>query len=72
MLKKEQDCINEKWSARTVGWLILPLALLVGIFGMILLPVVGLIFAVPLFLFSFMFIFAPESKVCKLILRRDK
>jgi len=66
-----QDCVNEKWSSRTIGLIILPLALVLGFIGFLILPVVGLFFAVPLFILSFMFLAAPESKVCRLILRKQ-
>ena len=62
-----QDCINEKWSSRTIGLITLPLALALGFLGFLILPVVGLFFAVPLFILSFAFIAAPESKVCQFI-----
>ena len=67
----KQDCVSEKWSSRTIGLIILPLALALGFLGFLILPVVGLFFAVPLFILSFFFIVAPESKVCRLILRKD-
>ncbi len=63
-----QECINEKWSSRTIGLIVLPLAIVLGFFGFLILPVVGLFFALPLFILSFAFIAAPESKVCRLIL----
>ena len=65
------DCIKEKWSSRTIGFLILPLALIIGFFGTILLPLLGLFFAVPLLLLSLVFILAPESKVCQLLMRHN-
>lgn len=66
-----QDCISEKWSSRTIGLIVLPLALALGFLGFLILPVVGLFFAVPLFILSFFFIVAPESRVCRLILRKE-
>ncbi len=66
----KQDCANEKWSSRTIGMIILPLAVALGALGFLILPVVGLFFAIPLFILSFVFIAAPESKACRLILRR--
>jgi hypothetical protein len=66
-----QDCVSEKWSSRTIGLIVLPLALALGFLGFLILPVVGLFFAVPLFILSFFFIAAPESKVCRLILRKE-
>ena len=44
--------------------ILIPLAVALGILGFLILPVVGLVFSVPLFLLAFMFIAAPESKVC--------
>jgi hypothetical protein len=67
----KQDCVNEKWSSRTIGLIVLPLALVLGFIGFLILPVVGLFFAIPLFILSFAFIAAPESKVCRLILRKS-
>jgi hypothetical protein len=66
-----QDCINEKWSSRTIGLIVLPLAIALGFFGFLILPVVGLFFALPLLILSIAFITAPESKVCRLILGRN-
>jgi hypothetical protein len=65
------SCITEKYSSRAIGLIILPLALALGFLGFLILPVVGLIFSVPLFILAFAFIAAPESKVCRLILRKD-
>jgi hypothetical protein len=67
MNRKEQKCISEKWSGRALGVLILPLALLVGAFSLFLLPVVGLLFVLPLFAFSLLLIFAPERRECRLL-----
>ena len=64
----KEDCVSEKWSSRTIGLIILPLAMALGF---LILPVVGLFFAIPLFILSFFFIAAPESKVCRLILRKE-
>jgi len=66
---KKEDCVNEKWSSRTMGLIVLPLALALGFIGFLIVPVVGVFFAVPLFILSLFFLFAPESKVCRLILR---
>ena len=63
-----QTCTNEKWSSRAIGLLVMPLALALGLLGFLILPVVGLFFAVPLFILSVAFIVAPQSPVCRLIL----
>jgi len=64
---KEADCNSEKISSRTLGLLFLPLALLLGFIGGLVLPVVGFFFALPLLIISGVFLFAPESKACQLI-----
>ena len=68
----KSQCLSEKISSRTIGLLILPLALLLGFIGFVIIPVLGLFFALPLFVLSGMFLFAPESRVCKLILRKGE
>lgn len=66
-----QECVNEKWSSRTIGLIMLPLAIALGALGFLILPVVGLFFSIPLFILAFIFLAAPESKVCRLILRKE-
>lgn len=68
---ERKDCVDEKISSRTIGILILPLALFLGVIGFVLVPIFGLLFSVPLFILAGVFLAAPESKVCKLILRRE-
>ncbi len=64
---KQIDCSSEKISSRTLGVILLPLALLLGFVGGLVLPMVGFLFAVPLLILSGVFLFAPESKACQLI-----
>ena len=61
------DCTSEKISSRSLGILLLPLALVIAFFGSLVLPIIGLVFAVPLLLMSAVLLFAPESKACKFI-----
>ena len=61
------DCDREKISSRTIGFIILPIALLLALASFALVPVIGLIFALPIFILAIVFIAAPESKVCKLL-----
>jgi hypothetical protein len=49
----------------------LPIAIALGLLGFLILPVVGVFFSIPLFLLAIVFIAAPESKVCRLILRKQ-
>lgn len=61
------DCTSEKISSRTLGVILLPLALLLAFIGGLILPIVGLFFAVPLMLMSGVLLLAPESKACQFI-----
>jgi MFS superfamily sulfate permease-like transporter len=64
-------CETEKISSRTVGLIALPFALALGFLGALVLPLVGLFFSIPLFLFSFALMAAPEPSACKVLLKRE-
>lgn len=61
------ECDQEKLSSRTIGLIILPFGLLLAVASFFLLPVFGLIFALPVLTLAVMFIAAPQSKVCRLL-----
>jgi len=61
------ECFSAKMSSRTLGIIILPLALFLAFIGAIVLPIVGFLFALPLLIMSGVLVFAPESKACRLI-----
>ena len=65
------DCKSEKVSSRTVGLIMLGLAVILGGIGGIIIPVLGFVFAVPLLVLAGLFLFAPETKVCRLILDKN-
>ena len=65
------DCKSEKVSSRTVGLIMLALAVILGGIGGIIIPVLGFVFAVPLLVLAGLFLFAPETKVCRLILEKN-
>ena len=65
------DCKSEKLSSRTVGLITLVLAIIIGVIGGIIIPVLGFVFAVPLVVLAGLFFFAPETKVCRLILEKN-
>jgi hypothetical protein len=66
----KDDCIKEKISSRVIGLFILGFSLILAFVGFLLVPIFGLFFAIPIVILGFFFIFAPESKVCRLLLRR--
>ena len=63
----KSDCDQEKISSRTLGFIILPFGLLLALASFFLLPIFGLIFALPILTLAVMFIVAPQSKVCRLL-----
>ncbi len=62
------DCDNERFSSKTVGIVIIVVSLLLLTVGLVVLPVVGFIFAIPLLVLGIGMILAPESKTCRLIM----
>ena len=61
------DCVREKISSRVVGLILLPFALLIAFAGFMVIPIVGVLFSLPVFGLSAILIAAPQSKVCRLI-----
>lgn len=60
-------CTTERVSARSIGLIMLAFGLGLSVLGFIVLPVVGLFFAVPLLILSAVLLIAPKSKACRLI-----
>jgi len=66
---KTTDCQQEKRSSQVLGFLAIPFVLLLISPLMVLFPFIAL-FAVPVLGIAAVFIFAPQSKVCRLITDR--
>ena len=66
----KNDCVAERYSARSLGLIMLVLGLALAGLGFLILPVVGLFFAVPLLAISALLLIAPQSKACRLITDR--
>ena len=64
----KNDCQNERLSARSIGILVIIASLLLLTIGLIVLPIVGFIFAIPLLVLGIGMMAAPESKTCQLII----
>ena len=62
------DCLKEKWSRKAVGIAVLPLAIALGVLGLIVVPIAGVIFALPLMVLSFGLIMPRESNACRLLI----
>jgi hypothetical protein len=63
------ECKQEQFSSRTIGLAFLVVSLFLVVVGLIVLPVVGIIFAFPLILLGIMMVAAPESKACRMLRR---
>ena len=61
------ECFSIKISSRVLGVVILAISLLLAFVGTLLLPVVGVFFALPLLILAGVLLLAPESKTCKLV-----
>jgi hypothetical protein len=65
------DCESKKLSSRTLGLVMAALAAVFGVIGGVIVPVLGVLFALPFAIMAVLFFVAPESKVCRLILDKN-
>ncbi len=61
------ECKQERFSSRTIGFAFLVVSILLFVIGLVVLPVVGFIFAIPLIIIGVVMLTAPESKACQMI-----
>jgi hypothetical protein len=61
------DCKQERFSSRTIGFVFLVVSIFLFVIGLLVLPVVGFIFAIPLVILGVVMLMAPESKACQMI-----
>lgn len=61
------DCQYERLSNITVGSVLLGLGLLSTLVGALIVPVIGLIFTVPIVVIGVIFLLSPRSKACSII-----
>ena len=61
-------CASEKLTLRTLGLILLPFVLFFAFVANVVLPVFGFFLAIPLFVFTGIFLAAPKSKTCRLLL----
>ena len=61
------DCVHEKITLRTLGFVLLPFVLFFTVVAGIVVPVFGVIFAAPLIVLTGLFLAAPKSKTCRLL-----
>jgi len=61
------ECRQERFSTRTLGFFVLAFSMLLFLVGLVILPVFGFVFAIPILILAVLMIAAPESKACRLI-----
>jgi hypothetical protein len=61
------ECKKERFSSRTIGLVFLLVSILLFVIGLVVLPVLGFIFAIPLIIVGVVMLAAPESKACQMI-----
>lgn len=61
------DCQRDRFSTRTIGIFILLISVLPLLVGLLIVPVLGFILAIPIIILAVMMIAAPESRTCRLI-----
>lgn len=62
-----KECNKERFSSRSIGLVTLLISVLLLIIGLVVLPVLGFVFAIPLLILGITMVAAPESKACRLI-----
>ena len=62
------SCAADKLSLRTLGFILLPFVLFFTFVANVVIPVFGFFLAIPLFIFVGVFLAAPKSKTCRLLL----
>lgn len=65
---KSIDCMLERVTLRTIGFVLLPFVLFFTVIAGIIIPVVGVLLATPLWALNALFLAAPRSNTCSLLL----
>jgi len=66
------DCKLERVSNVTVGLILMGVGLLFALTGITVLPVIGLLVAVPVLVLAVVFLVAPRSKACTIIAQKTR
>ena len=66
------DCKLERISNVSIGLILLGVSFLFLLTAITVLPVLGLLIAVPLFILAVIFLVAPRSKACQVIVQKTR
>ncbi len=67
---KPLDCRLERVSNAMIGLILLFIGLVFTILGLTVIPIIGLLFAAAAFVLGFIFVLAPRSKACALVIQK--
>lgn len=68
----KNDCRLERVSNATVGFILMILGLFLALSGITVLPVIGLMIAVPVLILAGIFLISPRSKACAIIAQKTR
>jgi hypothetical protein len=66
------DCKLERVSNVSVGFILMVIGVVFTIIGTLVLPVIGLLLAITLLIFSGIFLASPRSKACSIIAEKAR
>ena len=66
------DCKLERVSNVTIGFMLMTFGLLFALIGITVLPVIGLLIAVPVLIIAGVFLASPRSKACAIIAQKTR
>lgn len=68
----KNDCKLERVSNVTIGFILAGFGLLFSLLGITVLPVIGLLIALPVLIIAGIFLFSPRSKACAIIAQKAR
>ena len=66
------DCKFERVSNVTIGFLLLIIGVFFTLIGIMIIPFIGLLIAIPLLLIAVIFLASPRSKACSIIVEKTR
>ena len=68
----KNECRLERVSNVTVGFILMILGLFLALSGITVLPVIGLLIAIPVLVLAGIFLVSPRSKACSIIAKKTR
>lgn len=66
------DCKYERISNVTVGFILLIIGMFFTLIGIMIIPVIGLLIAIPVLLIAVIFMASPRSNACSIIVQKAR